>query len=99
MKVLLVSYAYATTPLNIFTGSQRAFSFTKYMICQGHKIVVMSHNNSSKLSIDIGEFGEQIYRVPDLIGLTENYFFKYSNMHYLNNIMNPSVITPMKSAF
>ena len=50
------------------------------MICQGHKIVVMSHNNSSKLSIDIGEFGERIYRVPDLIGLTEKYFVKLMSL-------------------
>lgn len=80
MKVLLITYAYAKTPMHIFTGSQRSFSFTKYMIRQGHNIVVLSHNHDSKPSLDIGEFGEKVYRFPDFISFGEKCFLKFLSL-------------------
>ena len=92
MKVLLVSYAYATTPLHLFTGSQRAFSFVKYLTRLGFKMVVVSHNDASNLSIEIDKFGERIYRFPDLICLLEKLFAKFLSL--LN--VNSSSSTPIK---
>jgi len=65
MKVLMIAYAYDTYPIHVFTGSQRAFSFAKYMPRQNMEIVVVSLSNTlHKLKLR-GKFNERIYRVPD----------------------------------
>ena len=74
MKILLVAYAYGTSPIHVFTGSQRAFSFAKYLSRQGMEIVVVSFRDTLRGFRRIGKFGERIYRVLDFFCTVEKFF-------------------------
>ncbi len=74
MKILLVAYAYDTSPMSILTGSQRAFSFSKYLGAQGNEVVVLSFRETRPRFQATGLFGERIYRSVDPISAAESLF-------------------------
>lgn len=66
-----MSYAYDIFPMATFTGSQRAFSFAKYIQCDNKKLVVLSFRNRMVNPQQEGNYGERIYRVLDLLATIE----------------------------
>lgn len=92
MKILLVAYAYGTSPIHVFTGSQRAFSFAKYLSRQGMEIVVISFRDTLGGFRRIGKFGERIYRALDFFCTVERFF---QNLKPISNQANspPEAVT------
>jgi len=74
MKLLMVTYSYDTSPLHILTGSQRVFSFAKYLPSYDIEIAILSFRDSLRGARQTGKFGERIYRVLDLLCVIERFF-------------------------
>ena len=99
MKILMVTYAYDTSPIHVFTGSQRAFSFAKYIPRQGVEIVVVSFRNTLRGFRHTGKHGERIYRVLDFFCMVERFLESFKASFCKPNLSIESHRTDVQTGY
>jgi hypothetical protein len=93
MKLLIVTYFYSTSPLYIFVGSQRAFSFAKYLPRQDMEIVVVSFSDTLHSTKHTGKYGERIYRVLDFVCVIERFIAYFKSIFSRANLPIKEITT------